>query len=152
MTYRMLSSLIILLTVLAGCSETIPNSPPKITLGQDPCDNCFMIINEKKFAASAWLENGETKRFDDIGCMIDFFNKKKINVKSFWVYDFINNEPTQANNACFMDSDSIITPMGFGIVAFKSKNEAFELVEKYKTKLISFDELKNKYSKLKTEK
>ncbi len=149
--HKLFNSFIFLLVILTGCSGTISDKPPKLNLGQDPCDNCFMIINEKKFAASIWLENGEAKRFDDIGCMIDFINKNKSNVKTYWVYDYITKEPMLTNNAFFIDSDSLITPMGFGIVAFKSEAEASKFAEEYKTKIISFNELKNKYHKSKTE-
>ena len=137
--------------ILTGCSGTTSEKPPKIVLGQDPCDNCFMIINEFKYAASVRLENGDAKRFDDIGCMIDFQNKNKTKANAYWVYDYLTKKPIHAEAAYFIDSDSLITPMGFGIAAFKSKTGAEKYAEKYKTKITSFKELKNKYHKLKTE-
>jgi copper chaperone NosL len=144
-SYSRLAFLIIFtFIILTGCGSN-SDSPPKIVLGQDPCDNCFMIINEYKYAASLWLENGQSKRFDDIGCMIDFLNKNKNKVKAYWVNDFQTKEPLHAENAFFVDSDSIITPMGFGIVAFKSKAEAEKFAEKNKAEVASFSKLSQKF-------
>jgi len=110
-----------------------------------------MIIYEEKFAAAIRLKNGEAKRFDDIGCMIDYLNKNKVSPKSNWVYDYINKEPIHAEDAFFVDSDNLITPMGFGIAALKSNDEALKIADEFKSKIISFNELKNKYHKSKTE-
>jgi len=133
--------------ISAGCGGTNSDKPPKINPGQDACDNCFMIINQYKYAASIRLKNGDAKRFDDIGCMIDFLNKNKSDVKAYWIYDYLSQEPMRAEEAYFVDSDSLITPMGFGVIAFKFKTDALKLAEKYKTKITSFNELKNKYHK-----
>ena len=146
--------LIILLTiifVICGCSSNSNNSePPKIVLGQDPCDNCFMLINEKKFAASIWLSNGESKRFDDIGCMIDYVQKSGDKISSYWVYDYNNDKPLKAEEAYFVKSDKLLTPMSFGIVAFKTKSAASQYAAKYNTELIVFNDLiiNNKISKM----
>ncbi len=145
---NLLIILLSILFVIYGCSGNSNNSnPPKIVLGQDPCDNCFMLINERKFAATIWLENGEAKRFDDIGCMLDYMQKSGNKILSYWVYDYSDDNPINAKEASFVKSDKLITPMSFGIVAFKSKSAASEFATKYNTNIISFNYLINKTSK-----
>lgn len=133
--------------LLTGCSRTNSDKPPDIMPGKDPCDNCFMIISEDRFAASLWLENGEAKRFDDIGCMLSYVHKNKSSVRTYWVYDYLSNVPLKADNSFFLASDKLETPMGSGIIALKSRPEALRLAEKFQTNIISFYDLKNKHNK-----
>ena len=147
---NLLIILITILLVICGCSNNSNKSePPKIVLGQDPCDNCFMLINERKFAAALWLADGEAKRFDDIGCMIDYVQKSGNKISNYWVYDYNDDRPVNAEEAYFVKSNKLLTPMSFGIVTFKNKSAASEFASKYSTELISFNELitNNKISK-----
>lgn len=139
---NLISILLISILVFSGCKNNLnQDKPPKIILGQDPCDNCFMLINEMKYAASMWLENGEAKRFDDIGCLLDYLDKTKDKILTIWVYDFGDNTPIKSQDAYYVKSDKILTPMSSGIVAFKNKNAALDEAKKYDTKENSFDEL-----------
>jgi copper chaperone NosL len=141
--------------LLSGCTgKSSENVPPEIALGKDACDNCFMLINEKKFAASIRLENGEAKRFDDIGCMIQYLDKIKSEaahrnlslggsiIEAYWVYDFISGKPLKAQNAFFVSTKNNSTPMGFGIEAFKNKEDAINSADQNKTDVMSFKKLK----------
>ncbi len=141
---KLISVLIIFISIFIGCSsEANKNEPPKIILGQDPCDYCSMLINEYKFSSALWLENGEAKRFDDIGCMINFIQKTDKKVLKTWVYDFHSKKPVEAEEAYYVVSKEIVTPMGFGIAAFKSKNEAEKYAGKNNTEVINFNKLTN---------
>ena len=134
---------VIVIFFIPGCGSGSDNEfPPEITLGQDACNNCFMLINEKRFAASVWLENGEAKRFDDIGCMLEFIKKNDDRIKSYWVYDYKTKGPVKAETAFFINSKNIITPMGFGIAAFNSEETAHKFAKQNNTKVVSFKELK----------
>lgn len=143
-------SVSLLFLFIIGCS-TEQDKPPVILTGQDPCDNCFMIINEIKYSASLKLVNGEEKRFDDIGCMLSYIHKNKDQIKRSWVYDYVDDEPLNTGEAFFIYSDNIITPMGSGIIALNSKSKASGLNGRNKAVILSFDELNNNYNKLKME-
>lgn len=140
---------IIQLILLNGCSNSINNQPPKILLGQDMCDNCFMIINEMKYAAAVTLRNGEEKRFDDIGCMLSYINRNIGEIKYYWVNDFISGTSISAENALFVKSKNEVTPMGGGIVAFRLKENAERFAEKENVPIMKFNDLinNNKYHK-----
>lgn len=135
--------LLILITLSFACNNNSGTTPPKIILGQDACDNCFMIINESKFAATIWLNNGEAKRFDDIGCMIFYRIKNENKIKNIWVYDFNKGTPLPANDAFFVKSSAQVTPMGSGLVAFSSENSAEHFAKKQNSLVIDFKTLIN---------
>ncbi len=151
MKKRLIIELLLTIAFLIGCSGKVTNKPPDIMVGKDPCDNCFMIINENKYAGSIWLENGDAKRFDDIGCMMSYIRKNNSRVRTYWVHDYLSSEPLMADNSLFLISENFETPMGSGIIAVKSKVESLNLAEKFKANIISFNDLKNKYNKSKTE-
>jgi copper chaperone NosL len=151
MKKNLLIGFFVSIILLSGCSSSVSDKPPDIMAGKDPCDNCFMIINENKYAGALWLDNGEAKRFDDIGCMMSYVKKNNSKVSSYWVYDYLSGNPLKADKALFLFSDSFETPMGSGVIAVQSQSEVSQLTGKYKAEIISFNDLKNKYNKSKME-
>jgi copper chaperone NosL len=138
---------IIIAFIITGCIKSVPDKPPVIMAGKDACDNCFMLINENKYAASIWLSNGEAKRFDDIGCMMNYVHQKNSNVIAYWVYDYNTGQPVRAERSFFISTDSLTTPMGSGLIAFDSMNKAASFAAKFNTNIILFSELKSKFQK-----
>lgn len=104
------------------------DQPPRIRYGEDPCDECFMLINESRFAAGFVTIDGQVKRFDDIGCLLLYQKEQNENVAHFWVKDFNTQKWLKADDALFVRSDSIQTPMGFGIIAFKTEEFAQKIL------------------------
>jgi len=144
---KLLASLLFVLPVfITGCTGKTDKIPPKIMWGQDACDNCFMLINDKKYAAAVTLQNGEEKRFDDIGCMLAYMQNNKKDIKYYWVYDFISDNPIPAEDAFFVRSKQEVTPMGSGIIAFNLKNDAEKYVGKGDSTILKFIDLTNNYN------
>jgi copper chaperone NosL len=111
--------LFLLILLLVGCGQAANTSePPKILYGQDVCDRCNMIISEEKYAAAYWTQAGEARRFDDIGGMLAHITENTEEVVSYWVHDFETGEWIRAEEAFYVADSDLITPMGFGIVAF----------------------------------
>lgn len=136
-------SFIVMSILLNGCANSVKMKPPKIILGQDVCDNCFMIINELKYAAAVTLYNGEEKRFDDIGCMLSYIYKNNGNIKYYWANDFISDKSISAETAFFVKSKNEVTPMGGGIIAFRLKEKAERFAERENVLVINFNDLIN---------
>lgn len=122
MKYLFLISLIIF---SSSCSNENILKPVEIEYGQDICEACTMIISEKEYSAQYVYTNGKTRKFDDIGCMIDYLNDNKLesDIAAFFVRDYIHKNWINVGTAHFMHSDKIITPMGHGIVAFARKED-----------------------------
>lgn len=126
-----------------GCKSGAKlDQPPEMHYGKDPCDECGMIINEARFAAAYVTPDGVARRFDDIGCLLRHHQKQPENVANFWVNDYDAGEWLNADNAYFVESDSILTPMGYGIIAVGIQSRAEELINEFQSGSIKgFDNL-----------
>ncbi|MCP5098185.1 MAG: hypothetical protein GY943_21765 [Chloroflexi bacterium] len=110
---------------LIGCSQsTDQDAPPEILYGQDTCDECSMIINEERFAASYVTKLGDVRRFDDIGGMLLYDQKHQEDVHFYWVHDIDTKEWVNAKDAAFVLNDGLVTPMGWGVAAFATVEQA----------------------------
>ena len=128
--------------LLACQSGQKADQPPTIRYGEDPCDECFMLINEKRFAAAYVTEQGEVRRFDDIGCMIVHMKKHADKVKKFWVVDYNSQRWLDAQRAYFVKSTQLETPMGYGVVAFQDSAMAQQFADKLKGEVWRFTQVK----------
>ena len=126
-----------------GCvGET--NAPPKIRYGQEACSECKMVIAEERFAASLTDQGGSVFKFDDIGCLLTFMKKQNVLPESAWVHDESSGSWMDARGAFYAFS-SEISPMGYGILAFRSMAEARESSTTPPAKVMPFDELRKNF-------
>ena len=110
---------------MAGCARQNPqNTRPKIRYGEDTCDECRMIISEQRFAAVFRTDDGQARRFDDLGCLRDYLRKHDETPAQIWVSDYHTGVWLKADSAFFVRSPEVATPMAHGIVAFSSREEA----------------------------
>ncbi|HSG31690.1 MAG TPA: nitrous oxide reductase accessory protein NosL [Thermodesulfobacteriota bacterium] len=124
MKYPILISLILF---VLSCSKESELLPVEIKYGQDLCAACSMIISEKQYSAQYILSDGSIKKFDDIGCMIEHLKQEKNergNISAVFVRDYIHKNWINTDIAHFVHSNKIITPMGHGIAAFGTKEDA----------------------------
>lgn len=118
--------------VLPSDSESSGDGPPSIAVGSDTCDHCNMVISDARFAAT-WREaNGKPARFDDIGCMVSMYHEMMpANGTQFWVHSYLDETRLTANEATFVVSSEIVTPMSYGFAAVASMNEGDTLVKQF---------------------
>lgn len=116
---KMAFLLVVLSLFLWGCQQSGSlDDPPDIIYGQDVCDECSMIINEARFAASYVTTTGEVRRFDDIGGMLAHDEKMKEDVYIFWVHDFTTEDWVNSEQASFVLDTAVNSPMGWNVIAF----------------------------------
>ena len=117
---------------LVACGSA-PNldEPPEILYGQDACEECSMIINEARFAASYVTTDGEVRRFDDIGNMLLYAHKHQEDVHIYWVHDFNSEEWIDAQKAAIVLNPDLITPMAWSLAAFASEDDAEAYVAEF---------------------
>lgn len=119
-----LLSLALAALILVACGSTVDlDQPPDIVYGEDICQRCSMIINEARYAAAYVTEDGQARRFDDIGGMVAYTAEVADDVAVFWVHDFDSEEWLKAEEAHYVMGDHI-TPMGFGTIAFAQRDRA----------------------------
>lgn len=117
---------IVLLVVLllVSCSDKPETGPVEIHYGEDVCERCKMIISEKSFAAQYLLPRRESRKFDDFGCLVEHLRENENDLKnlgSVYVVDFGSGDWIDGKKAFYFQSGDVNTPMGYGIIAFGSK-------------------------------
>ncbi|GJM40008.1 MAG: hypothetical protein DHS20C20_02900 [Ardenticatenaceae bacterium] len=118
-------SLLLAVFFLMSCSTSANlDEPPEIVYGQDVCDECSMIINEERFAASYITKSGDIRRFDDLGGMLLYDHKHQEDVHIYWVHDLDTKAWLNANKSHFVLNAELVTPMGWGLAAFATQEQA----------------------------
>lgn len=117
--------LFLIIPLLAACGggQNL-ETPPDIRYGEDVCEECSMIINEPRYAASYVLADGTVRRFDGIGEMLAYDAKHHEDVHISWVHDFNREEWIMAKSAAFVLNSKAKTPMGWGLLAFADEASA----------------------------
>lgn len=104
--------------LLTSCTK----EPRPIRYGEDVCQNCKMTIFDARFAAELVTRTGRVLTFDSIECMAGFIALEAPDVRSSWVTDLANpGKLMRAEDAYFVKSSAIASPMGGHLAAFASE-------------------------------
>jgi copper chaperone NosL len=107
--------------LLAACGEP---GPVPIAWGERECDYCHMTAVQPQYAAQLVLRTGKVLVFDDPGCLASFVREGSVAaeaVHSMWLNDFLAPDapPLRVEEAIFVRSDSLRTPMNHGVAALR---------------------------------
>ena len=127
--------------VLAGCQDRSSARPPAIRYGEEPCAQCRMLIGDARYAAVVVTAAGETRKFDDIGCLIRYRAQHPEPSQAVWVRAYGIDEWLAAGEAVFVHSAELATPMGSGIVALAADGDAAQLGREMRGEVVRFEEL-----------
>jgi len=134
---KMKLALLIVFILAFSCRDNPEGRPVKIYYGEDICEKCKMIISEKDFAAQYQLSGGKTVKFDDLGCMFHYMDgEEKALISAVYVMDYDSKAWIDGENAYYVWTENISTPMGHGIVALRDSQEAKEHANKEKGKYL----------------
>lgn len=113
---------------LSACGTVERDAPPELVAGRDACLECGMIINELRFAAGYVDSEGISHGFDDLGCLARHDETRVAEpAPTMWVMDFNLRRWRRSSDVWFVRCDSVLTPMGYGIVALGDSLEAARL-------------------------
>jgi len=145
--YKPIYVLMLALTLLLAACQSQPDlsQPPGIVYGADICKECGMIISEARFAAAYYTQDGDARRFDDIGGMLSHHAEHQEDVARFWVHDYETEEWIPAGEAVYVSGNELHTPMGFGVVAFSNPQRAQDFAAGSSAMVMSFEALMDKY-------
>jgi len=89
------------------------------------CAECGMTVDQgSKFSASL-TQDGKHIDFCDIGDLLTYLNKRSLAPSIAQVKDHKTGEPIAADKALYVRAEKKFrTPMGWGIAAFKNKEDA----------------------------
>jgi len=140
-----LVALVLAALLLSSCgSKSSEPLPPEIIYGQEMCDRCGMIISDVRFASAILLNNGEYRKFDDVGEMLAYQNDHPDEqVDALFVHDYLSEEWIRGETAFYVQSEDLQTPMGSGIVAFANQVEAESFAVEWHGKVQSLDDLRS---------
>lgn len=112
----MLAAAIALTTACGARAE----GPPAIELDRTACAQCGMLVSDIRFAAAYRTQGGESRVFDDIGCLRQAVHTSpERRPAAFWFHDAVHGGWLDGRRSLFVVSPDIHTPMGGGILAFE---------------------------------
>jgi copper chaperone NosL len=145
-TFRLLAALLgglLLVQAIAACGPRPPAEPqpPEIAYGQDLCAGCGMLIDEPRLAAAGITADGTALKFDDIIEMLGYPHlHPEVEVRAWFVHDYDTEVWLRAEDAHFVHSQGLPTPMGGGVVAFATREAAAAAAEAWDGALLTYNE------------
>jgi copper chaperone NosL len=129
----------LVLFIFASCEV----SPKPINYGSDGCHFCSMTIVDRQHAAQIVTKKGKVFKFDAVECMLN--HMKDIDTVEVALY-FCNyyeqpGELIAAQEATYLISENIPSPMGEFLTAFDNMEAATAAKEENGGKLYSWNEL-----------
>ena len=117
--------LVIILLNFNGCEKKpITTELRDIHWDRDMCERCKMVASDRHHSVQIINpKNGKSYMFDDIGCTLLWFEDENIAWKDeakIWITDGITAEWINGRDA-YYDGENI-TPMAYGFMAYKDKN------------------------------
>ena len=123
--------------------------PIPLLFGQDSCYTCKMTLMDMKFGAEIVTKKGKTYKFDDLNCMINFYNgsqEKEDNMEFIMVVNFEgSNEFINAREAFYVKTDKKRTPMASQVAAFSTKEQLDRHNKEWRGIVLSWGELVTQY-------
>ncbi|MBX3146331.1 MAG: nitrous oxide reductase accessory protein NosL [Gemmatimonadales bacterium] len=114
----------------AACS--VPGPRP-VALGSELCGHCHMTVSDDRFIAQVVTTTGKVLIYDDPGCLANALRDGEVardRIRSIWVTDYLDTGSLiAAEGAWFVRSDAVHTPMGSGLAAVRSSEQARSLAE-----------------------
>lgn len=129
--------------MVSSCTPT----PEEIAYGSDMCQFCKMTIVDQQHAAELVTKKGKVFKFDAVECMLDF---KKENDESDYAFQLVNvyespKDLSPADECFYLISQSIPSPMGANLTAFKNETAAKEIQAEKGGELFSWQALEKKH-------
>jgi copper chaperone NosL len=137
MRYVVTAALVVGCLVVAGCDD----GPPPVRYGREECARCRMIVNDDRFAAAGVAPDGEARKFDEVGCLIDYLAEHPDGLPRAWVRGYRSGGWHDARTAYYAHGPSLQTPMGSGLAAVATREEADALAAEWGGRVLRFDEL-----------
>jgi copper chaperone NosL len=121
--------------LLATSCGVAADGPPEIAVDRTACSHCGMLISEPLYAAAYQAAGGETRVFDDLGCLRNAARTEHGALR-VWVHDAASGAWIDGAEAIFVSSSAIRTPMGGGMLAYRHPEDADRAAVKHKAQVI----------------
>jgi copper chaperone NosL len=119
--------------------------PEPIQIGKDNCHFCKMTISDNRFGGEIVSKKTRTYKFDDARCVLGFIRSNTINkedIAGIYFVDFANGHAfVKAENAYFLQSPELRSPMNGNIAAFTYEDSLNAALPKFYGNKISWEEM-----------
>lgn len=145
MNSRVFIFLTLITIVHVSCS--VKHEP--IRYGTDACDFCKMLIMDNKSGAEIVTTKGKVYKFDDINCLVMYIDDNVSDESTLahrLVTDYNGTEQmAEVEEAFFVQSDLLRTPMASQVVAFHSDAERNAFLAKSEGNSLSWIEVREMF-------
>jgi copper chaperone NosL len=119
--------LLIFISTVSLALTSCTVEPEPIRYGEDACHHCKMTLMDKKFGAELVTQKGKIYKFDDVNCMLSFYNSGEVAPHEFshkLVVDFTKPATLiDADKAFYLKSPMIKSPMLSEVAAFENEQD-----------------------------
>ena len=125
----------VILIFLSALFYSCSTNPEPINYGKDQCEQCRMTIVDNKFGAELITNKCKVYKFDAAECLIHYIHQGKLNLND--ISDFLVTDASKpgefinAKKAWYLISENFPSPMGAGLSAYTSQNDAGSFRDKY---------------------
>ncbi len=100
-----------------------------------------MLINEARFAVTAKTATDDPVAFDSTECLVRYLQRGSPPLAQIWVHDYNAERWLAAAEAWYVASPELATPMGQGVVATASIEDANRLASTVHGRVLRFAQL-----------
>ena len=130
---------VLLALALGACNTPEASGPPEIKYGRDICEECGMIIDDERFAAGYRRSDGSEQVFDDLGgLLVSVRGTTELNDTEVWVHDYQTKMWIRTDDAFFVRTDEVVSPMGYGILSFSDEARAVAFTEGHQDEVLNW--------------
>lgn len=126
-------------------ASSCSSAPVAIAVGKDNCSFCKMTVSDPRFGAEIITKKGKVYKFDDTHCLLSFLQSKefdKTQAAKYYFTDFSDRHTlVDANDALFLKTDAVKSPMGGNMAVFSNSSRLQELQQQYKGTVLHWNEL-----------
>jgi hypothetical protein len=109
------------------------------------CSECSMDIEEMGYSAQVITPEGDTYFFDDIGCVVDWLEGRKIKTQKVITQTLDSGNWIDVDKAWY--TRTAPSPMGYGFAAYEKKQEGFISYEEMKLLMLQGKHLHDPFVK-----
>lgn len=129
--------------MIPGCERQTADAPPSVRLGDSVCAECNMIISDERWATATVVEGPrgpEPRLFDDFSCQVNHeVEHPDLMIVARWSHSHATSEWVRTEEASFLMSPNLRTPMGSGVAAFASMSELETATAELTGEVMTFD-------------
>lgn len=130
-----------LVLLLVACNI----SPQPIRVGKDTCTYCKMAIGNNRFGAEIISVKGKIFKYDEIHCLLNDMEAKKISkaaIKAIYFTDFCGtHELVNSKNAFYLKCEKLMSPMGGNIAIFANEDSLLSIKIQLEGKQVYWNDL-----------